>query len=212
MRSSVGRRNNAAPRCTAEAPQIRSRAETSRVEVPECRSKNALAYPIAGMLALIAQAMFSGVCHAPQDRADYAATLSRGQLRALGLRRERHTGRSRCPGVTPFRDVLAAADARGSIGLKRGYWVIESRLHHALDNSLDEDTTGCASPTRRRCWGYSGVWWSVVANAWLDAVQTQRTRWSVGRFMKRFAHRVGGPQRLRNLILAKAPPSWRLLR
>src|SRR5438045_9536858 len=30
-------------------------------------------------------------------------------------------------------------DALGWIKLKRGYWVIESRLHHALDVSLDED-------------------------------------------------------------------------
>jgi hypothetical protein len=103
---------HAAPRCPAKAPQIRSLAETLRVEVPECRSKKALAYLIAGMLALIALAMFSGVRHGPQDLADYAATLSQGQLRALGFRRDRHTGRIRCPGVTPFRDVLAAVDTR----------------------------------------------------------------------------------------------------
>src|SRR2546429_8065291 len=30
-------------------------------------------------------------------------------------------------------------DALGWIKLKRGYWVIESRLHHALDVSLDAD-------------------------------------------------------------------------
>ena len=65
---------------------------------------------MAGMLALIALAMFSGVRHGPQDLADYAATLSQGQLQALGFRRDRHTGRIRCPGVTPFRDVLAAVD------------------------------------------------------------------------------------------------------
>jgi hypothetical protein len=101
---------HAAPHCTAKAPQIRSLAETLRVEVPECRSKKALAYPMAGMLALLALAMFSGVRHGPQDLADYAATLSQGQLRALGFRRDRHTGRIRCPGVTPFRDVLAGVD------------------------------------------------------------------------------------------------------
>lgn len=102
---------NAAPRCTAQAPQIRSLVETLRAEVPECRSKKGLAFPIAGMLALIAMAMFSGVRRGPQDLADYAATLSQGQLRALGFRLDKHTRRVRCPGVTPFRDVLTRVDA-----------------------------------------------------------------------------------------------------
>jgi hypothetical protein len=116
---------HAAPRCTAKAPQIRSLAETLRVEVPECRSQKALAYPIAGMLALIALAMFSGVRHGPQDLADYAASLTQGQLRALGFRRDRHTGRIRCPGVTPFRDVLAAVDARA---VQRALWYWQEQL------------------------------------------------------------------------------------
>jgi predicted transposase YbfD/YdcC len=107
----AGVEQNAAPRCTATAPQIRSLVETLRAEVPECRSKKGLAYPVAGMLALIAMAMFSGVRRGPQDLAEYAATLAEGQLRALGFRRDPHTGRIRCPGVTPFRDVLNRADA-----------------------------------------------------------------------------------------------------
>jgi len=102
---------NAQPRCTAKAPQLRSLVETLRAEVPECRSKKGLAFPIAGMLALIAQATFSGVRRGPQDLADYAATLAQGQLRALGFRCDKHTGRVRCPGVTPFRDVLIGVEA-----------------------------------------------------------------------------------------------------
>jgi len=103
---------NARPRCSAKAVEIRSLVQILRAQVPECRSKHALAYPIAGMLALIAMAMFSGVRRGPQDLADYAATLSQGQLRALGFRLSRHTGRIRCPGVTPFRDVLIGVNAR----------------------------------------------------------------------------------------------------
>jgi hypothetical protein len=102
---------NAQPRCTAKAPQLRSRVETLRTEVPECRSKRGLAFPIAGMLALIAQATFSGARRGPQDLADYAATLTQGQLRALGFRCDKHTGRVRGPGGTPFRDVLIGVDA-----------------------------------------------------------------------------------------------------
>jgi len=116
---------NAQPRCTAKAPQLRSLVETLRAEVPECRSKKGLAFPIAGMLALIAQATFSGVRRGPQDLADYAATLTQGQLRALGFRCDKHTGRVRCPGVTPFRDVLIGVDA---IALERALLAWQEQL------------------------------------------------------------------------------------
>jgi hypothetical protein len=102
---------DATPRCTAKAEDLRSLVEGLRAGVPEFRSKKALAYPLAGMLALITQAMFSGVRRGPQDLADYAATLSQTQLRALGFRPDRRTRRWRCPGVTPFRDVLTRVDA-----------------------------------------------------------------------------------------------------
>jgi hypothetical protein len=77
--------DKAGPRCTAKALQMRSLVEHLRAEVPDFRSKEALAYPMAGFLALIALAMFSGVRRGPQDLAEYAATLSQGQLRALGF-------------------------------------------------------------------------------------------------------------------------------
>jgi hypothetical protein len=103
---------NATPRCTAKAEQMRSLVQELGAQVPEFRAKKALAYPMAGMLGLIALAMFSGVRRGPQDLADYAATLSQGQLRALGFRRDKRTERVRCPGVTPFRDVLREVGAQ----------------------------------------------------------------------------------------------------
>ena len=101
----------AAPHCTAKAPQMHSLVEHLRAEVPEFRSKAALAYPLAGFLALIALAMFSGVRRGPQDLAQYAATLSQGQLRALGFRRDQHTGRIRCPGESTFKRMLPRINA-----------------------------------------------------------------------------------------------------
>ena len=101
----------AAPQCMVKVPAIRSLVEILRAQVPEIRSQKALAYPMAGMLALLAMAMFSGVRRGPQDLVDYTATLSQGQLAALGFRRDQHTGRIRCPGVTPFRNVLAGVEA-----------------------------------------------------------------------------------------------------
>jgi len=41
---------------------------------------------------------------------------------------------------------LEELSALGWIKLKRGYWVIESRLHHALDVSLDEDRSRVRNP------------------------------------------------------------------
>jgi hypothetical protein len=99
------------PRCTAKAPQMRSLVEHLRAQVPEFRRPCSLAYPIAGFLALIALAMFSGVRRGPQDLADYAATLSQGQLRALGFRTQRGTTRIRCPGESTFKRVLPRVDA-----------------------------------------------------------------------------------------------------
>ena len=101
----------AAPRCTAKAPQMCNLVEHLRAEVPEFRSKEALAYPLAGFLGLIALAMFSGVRRGPQDLAQYAATLSQGQLRALGFRRDKHTGRIRCPGESTFKRMLPRINA-----------------------------------------------------------------------------------------------------
>lgn len=101
----------APPHCTAPAEELRRLVATLRAEGPEFRAKKALAYPLAGRLARSAQAMFSGVRRGPQDLAEYAATLSQGQLRALGFRPKRQPGRLRCPGVPPFRDVLLGVDA-----------------------------------------------------------------------------------------------------
>lgn len=112
-----------APVCTAKAPEIRGLVEHLRAEVPEFRHKEALAYPLAGFLALIALAMFSGARRGPQDLAAYAATLSQGQLRALGFRLEReknqpkHSGPApmtrrqiRCPGESTFKRLLPRID------------------------------------------------------------------------------------------------------
>jgi hypothetical protein len=100
----------ARPHCTAKAPEMRSLVEHLRREVVEFRSKEALAYPLAGFLALIALAMFSGVRHGPQDLAAYAASLSQGQLRALGFRPKRGTTRLRCPGESTFKRLLPRID------------------------------------------------------------------------------------------------------
>lgn len=98
------------PRCRFKAGEICSLMDLLRKELVEFRRPQALAYPLAGMIALIVMAMATGVRKGPEDLAQYADTLSQGQLRALRFRADRHTGRIRCPKKTVFRTVLNAVD------------------------------------------------------------------------------------------------------
>ena len=102
-------------------------------DVPEFRRPQALAYPLQGMLGLIAMATFSGVSRGYEDLADYAATLSQPQLRALRFRQDPHTRRVRCPERTTFARVLAGVDA--------------------------ECCSRCCCSGRNRCWGRCRTVW-----------------------------------------------------
>jgi hypothetical protein len=95
----------AAPRCRASGPQLRSLLEHLRA-VPEFRRRQSLAYPLPGMLALIALASFCGVVRGQRDLAAFARSLSQGQLRALQFRLDAKTKRVRCPDETTFHRVL----------------------------------------------------------------------------------------------------------
>jgi len=106
--------------------------------------------------------------------------------------------------------TLEQLDARGWLKLKRGYWVIESRLHHTLDISLDEDRSRVRHSKAALVLGLFRRLVVSVAQAAIAQAQTKKTRWTVRRYQQRFAHRNGGPQRLQALIFAKNPCSWHL--
>ncbi len=108
------------PRCTAKVGQRASLMERLDREIPEFRRKQALAYPIAGRLALSTLAVFSGVTRGSEDLADYAATLFQGQLRALKFRRDRHPGRVRCPQRTSFQRGLTRVNPE----LRERVWLL----------------------------------------------------------------------------------------
>jgi hypothetical protein len=97
----------AAPRCRASVPQLRSLLAHLRA-VPEFRRRQSLAYPLPGMLALIALASFCGVVRGQRDLAAFARTLSQGQRRALQFRLDPQTKRVRCPDETTFHRVLTS--------------------------------------------------------------------------------------------------------
>ena len=108
--------------------------------------------------------------------------------------------------------TLEQLDALGFLKYKRGYWVIESRLHHALDVTLAEDRSRVRQ--RRAAFALSLFRRVVVsfAQVWVDACRQQnpKSRATTKRFQKRFARRDGGPDRLRALLFSKSPASWRL--
>jgi hypothetical protein len=108
--------------------------------------------------------------------------------------------------------TLEELDAAGLLRLKRGYWVIESRLHHALDVTLGEDHSRVRNPKA----GFAlSLFRRVVvsfAQAWLEACRklNPRSRATTRKFQKRFLRSDGGPERLRALLFSKSPESWRL--
>ena len=108
--------------------------------------------------------------------------------------------------------TLEALDAVGFLKLKRGYWVIESRLHHALDVTLGEDHSRVRNS--KAAFALSLFRRVVVsfAQVWLEECRkiNPRSRTTTRKFQKRFLHRNGGPERLQAIIFSKAPTAWRL--
>jgi hypothetical protein len=124
-------------------------------------------------------------------------------------RRVRRAGRKTTETVYLISSLtLAQLDALGWLRLKRNYWVIESRLHHALDVSLDEDRSRVRQ--RNAALGLFRRLVVSVAQTAIAQAQTKKTRWTVRRYQHRFARRDGGPQRRAALILANTPSAWRL--
>jgi hypothetical protein len=92
-------------RCTTPVRDIGSLLEECQ-SLPEFRRRQALAYPVAGMLALIVLATLCEVMRGQRDLAAFARKLSQPQLRALRFHCDPRTGRVRCPGESVFYRVL----------------------------------------------------------------------------------------------------------
>lgn len=98
------------PRCTAKSAELKALTDHLS-QIPEYRSKNALGYPLAGMLTLIAVAVFCGVVRGKKDLAKFARTLSQSQMRALRFRRrDKETRKLTPPEVTTFFRILNEVD------------------------------------------------------------------------------------------------------
>jgi Domain of unknown function (DUF4338)/DDE_Tnp_1-associated/Transposase DDE domain len=99
------------PRCQAPCADLKALTD-HLAKIPEYRSSHALGFPLAGMLTLIAVAVFCGVVRGKKDLAAFAQTLSQAQRRALRFRSNRQTGRHRAPQATTFFRILNQVDER----------------------------------------------------------------------------------------------------
>ena len=103
--------------------------------------------------------------------------------------------------------TLEELQAQGMLSLKRGYWVIESRLHHCLDITLREDQSRVRNPNAARVLGTIRRVVVSLANAVVDKARKKnpKTKYNTGSFQKRFRSARGGRERLHALIFAKFP-------
>ena len=104
--------------------------------------------------------------------------------------------------------TLDQLDARGLLKNKRLYWVIESRLHHPLDISLDEDRSRVRHRNAAMVLASFRRLTVSLGTHWVDQCRAAKRRGTVRGFQKRFYHDRTGPQSLSDLILAKQPTAW----
>jgi hypothetical protein len=103
--------------------------------------------------------------------------------------------------------TLEELQAAGMLSLKRGYWVVESRLHHCLDITLREDQSRVRTPSAARVLGTIRRVVVSLANAAVNRARKKnlKTKCNTNSFQKRFRSARGGHQRLHALIFAKSP-------
>lgn len=103
--------------------------------------------------------------------------------------------------------TLEELQAEGMLRLKRGYWVIESRVHHCLDVTLQEDQSRVRSPAAARVLGMIRRVIVSLANAAVDRVRRvkPKTKCNTGSFRQHFLCARGGRERLHALLFAKNP-------
>ena len=103
--------------------------------------------------------------------------------------------------------TLQELQAQGMLALKRGYWVVESRLHHCLDISLQEDQSRVRTPRAARVLGTLRRVVLSLANAAVDRARRKKpkTKSNTKTFQQRFRSARGGRERLQALVFAKSP-------
>lgn len=110
-------------RCRSKADELRSIREHFS-DMEDYRKGHNWQYTLSGLYTLVFCASLAGVSSGQRDLAEYARDMSQGQLRALGFRRNRKTGKIPAPGETTFFRLLSKTDPE--------------KLQEALLNGLDD--------------------------------------------------------------------------
>lgn len=102
---------------------------------------------------------------------------------------------------------LEQLQARGLLQLKRQYWVIESRLHHCLDISMQEDLSRVRTPNAALVLGMIRRVVLSLSNAAVDKARKKnpKTKFNTKSFRQRYLTARGGRERLHALIFAQNP-------
>jgi len=97
--------------------------------------------------------------------------------------------------------------ALGMLQLKRHYWVIESRLHHCLDVTMQEDFSRVRTPNAALVLGILRRVVLSLSNAAVDQARQAhpKSKANTKSFRQRFLSARGGRERLHALIFAKNP-------
>jgi predicted transposase YbfD/YdcC len=103
--------------------------------------------------------------------------------------------------------TLQELQAQGMLSLKRGYWVIESRLHHCLDITLREDQSRVRTPGAAHILGTIRRVVVSLANAAVNRARNKnpKSKHNTRSFQNRFRSARDGRERLRALIFSKFP-------
>lgn len=103
--------------------------------------------------------------------------------------------------------TLEELQALGMLALKRGYWVVESRLHHCLDITMQEDQSRVRTPKAARVLGTIRRVILSMANAAVDQARKKnpKSKSNTRTFQQRFRSARGGRERLHALIFARSP-------
>lgn len=103
--------------------------------------------------------------------------------------------------------TLDQLQAEGLLALKRRYWVIESRLHHCLDVTMQEDLSRVRTPNSARVLGTIRRILITFSNAAIDQKRKQnpKAKCSTKSIRQRFLSARDGSQRLEDLIFSNFP-------
>lgn len=102
---------------------------------------------------------------------------------------------------------LEQLEAAGMLRLKRSYWTVESRLHHCLDITMQEDLSRVRTPNSALVLGMIRRVLLSLSNAAVDLARKNnpKTKFNTKKFQQCFRTARGGRERLQALILSKNP-------